>query len=84
MRGAIQQNMVPQRPMPMLPTSTSVPQSSQRVSVPRMNFTPCSSLKARIEARVDPLQHCTDFGSTLYLDTVQIVGRHLQMCTRCQ
>ena len=55
-----------------------------RVSVPRMNFTPCSSL-IRLINTVDPLQASTDNGLVLYHRAIYIVGQHLHsQCNQCQ
>ena len=55
-----------------------------RVLVPRMNFTPCSSL-IRLINTVDPLQASTDNGLVLYRRAIYIVGQHLHsLCNQCQ
>ena len=84
-RGAIQQNLLPHHPN-LLPQNShnNHPAHDQRVSVPRMNFIQCQSLRATVVTRVNPLEHSTDIGSHLYLQTVEIVGRHLQTCGDCE
>ena len=55
-----------------------------QVSVPRMKFTPCSSLIELIST-VDPLESCLDNGLVLYRRVIHIVGQHLNLqCTQCQ
>lgn len=81
-RGAIQQNVLPQHPTPTLSTATT-PQPSQRVEVPRIKFNECARLQARLESTINPLGLSPDFGCSLYLQTISIVGRHLQNCSNC-
>ena len=56
--------------------------STDRVTVPRVNFVPCASLTALL-GQVDPLRQTHDFGECLYFEAVIIVGRHLITCTQC-
>ena len=81
--GGIEQNMVPVCSQPPTSGSSQIPRLSDSVRVPWINFVPCSLLRARIETRVNPLEHCIDFGISSYLQMVHIVGRHLQTCAQC-
>ena len=85
-RGAIRQNLLPHQPTPPQgghQTVNPLFPSVERVKVPRLKFIPCPHLKATLEARVDPHEDSTDFGSSLYLQCIRIVGRHLQTCDSC-
>ena len=76
-RGAIEQNMVPQQPQVAPSPSTSAqPVPSDHVRVPRPKFKPCHSLHTRLST-IDPLGSSDNFGCDVYLQVVNIVGRHL-------
>ena len=76
--------MTPQYPTPPLqPTSAFIHPSTDRVTVPRISFTACSQLNVLLDSQVNPLDSDPDFGTGLYLHTVNIVGRHLTTCSDC-
>ena len=84
-RGAIENNTVPSFPLSqgtptaILPTSTT-----DSVEVPRVSFSPCSSLSSYINSHVNPLAVCHDLGHHLYETLVSIVGQHLSRgCSSC-
>jgi len=87
-RGAMEQNSVPH----ILPPSSSntctvgqseLPSPSDRVTVPRIQFTPCTLLQREM-SEVDPLGPSTSFGCDLYCQIVSIVGSHLTGgCAHC-
>lgn len=66
--------------------STSLPPGvnvTQHVQVPRSKFIPCSTLLSLLHQSINPLQDCSDFGCTLYLTAVSLVGQHLQTGNNC-
>ena len=81
--GAIQYEITPQRHS-TTPTSHStnplLHPTRDRVVVPRINFTPCTRLVVLLNAQINPLDQDPEFGKNIYLNAVNIVGRH---CTRC-
>ena len=88
-RGALEHNVTPQQPQNVQPgTATTsnipLPQVSSAVTVPRSHFTPCAALTAQVAQNIVPLAPSDDFGYALYCETVDIVGRHLQIgCNNC-
>ena len=61
-----------------------LPEPNEGVHVPESSFEPCEALIQAMEA-VDPLDiNVADFGKTLYLRVVDIVGTHLSdHCENC-
>ena len=86
-RGGLCQNMTPQLPHNYIGNPTNqhtLPLASSHVEVPRSSFTPCDSLLTQLTSSVTPLAESDDFGCTIYSQTVDIVGRHLQRgCNNC-
>lgn len=86
-KGALEQNMTPYFPSSLSSGSggvSSLPVSGDRVSVPRMSFTPCPLLYREITSTLIPTASSVDFGCDLYKRLVSIVGRHLQSgCSVC-
>ena len=83
-RGAIQHNVMPVIPhSPEQNAGILHNSSSERVTVPRINFIPCLQLKTRLESQLNPFEHTSDLGCSLYMVAVRIVGRHLQNCADC-
>ena len=53
------------------------------VVVPRITFTPCSTLQQELEA-INPLQECSDHGIAFYNTAIHIAGEHLiTECDHC-
>ena len=88
-RGALEHNLTPQQPRNVQPGTAStgnvpLPQVSSAVTVPLSHFTPCAALTAQVAQNIAPLASSDDFGYALYCETVDIVGRHLQIgCNNC-
>ena len=84
-QGAIEYNRFPHHPNPTLnQQSVSTPMPNDRVSVPRMNFMPCSRLIQLLSVGVNPLDRSDDFGCTMYSHACRITGSHLLTgCTNC-
>ena len=88
-RGALEQNITPQQPREVQPGITStgnvpLPHASSAVAVPRSHFTPCAALTTQVTQNISPLVQSDDFGYAVYCETVDIVGRHLQIsCNDC-
>jgi len=86
-RGAIQQNMIPNTPQMLHSSGSSQHQmdAEEEVTVPRMQFKPCDELLTLLLNRqINPLQPTDGFTYNLYDLTVQIVGNHLSLnCTNC-
>ena len=55
-----------------------------RVVVPRINFTPCTRLVVLLNAQINPLDQDPEFGKNIYLNAVNIVGRHCTRCSDCR
>lgn len=77
----MEQNSVPHILPPPSSNTCTVGQSelaspSDRVTVPRIQFTPCTLLQREM-SEVDPLGPSTSFGCDLYCQIVSIVGSHL-------
>lgn len=84
-QGAIQQNMVPTIPRlsASVSSGTPYPMPSDHIRVPRFNFTPCSTLVRDLQT-VNPLGQSLDFGCSLYLQVISLVGQHLTIgCNNC-
>lgn len=82
--GCIQRDQFPIIPPNLHSTNhTQVPQSHEAVSVPRIQFEPCTVLQQAL-THVDPLGSTVNFGVDLYTVIINIVGRHLsQGCNNC-
>lgn len=85
-RGFIQQGYTPVLP---LTTTSSRPtrrlpfEPGDTVCVPRSTFSPCSTLQSELSS-IDLLASTSDFGYSLYAQTVEVVGQHiLNGCTAC-
>ena len=82
-RGALEQHMAPQQPHPTVNTSTTPPQSLDRVTVPRLKFQPCATLHRQLSS-IDTMSPTSDFGCDTYMNVVDIVGLHLSPgCDEC-
>lgn len=85
-RGALEQNIAFQYPQPSRASIShpSLPAASAPVEVLRSRFTPCAAVIALLTQNIIPLAQSDDFGYTLYCQTVDIVGGHLQAgCHHC-
>ena len=57
--------------------------SSERVSIPRIVFQPCSSLSAQLST-INTSLTCNDNGWQLYTQCTHVVGQHLiSGCNNC-
>ena len=83
-QGALERNRFPHYPL----TSQQqvrvlqLPQYSNPVEVPRTKFRACDRLKHTL-SNIDPLQHCDEFGRTVYCHVSNITGQHLLHCNSC-
>ena len=87
-RGAIQQNMTPSAPQMLVHPSESSQyevDAGEEVEVPRIHFKPCIDLLTLLNRQIDPQQPADVFTySSLYNQTIQIVGNHLTLnCNNC-
>ena len=57
--------------------------TTQHVQVPRSKFVPCSTLLAQLNQNINCLEDCSDFGRSLYIAAIEIVGQHLQPSINC-
>lgn len=82
-QGALQQNMVPVVPnVPSHGVGGTQPNPQDRVTVPRIKFSPCTLLKQQLD-QIDPLG-MDYFDCTSYLHATDIVGQHLTTgCYNC-
>lgn len=86
--GLLTEDQAPINAVPSFISSTLnpgilLPEPNEGVDVPESSFEPCETLVRAMEV-VDPLNNVTDFGKTLYLSTVNIVGTHLSAgCDNC-
>ena len=46
-------------------------------------FVPCSTLLAQLNQNINCLEDCSDFGRSLYIAAIEIVGQHLQPSINC-
>ena len=54
------------------------------VTVPRSSFLPCSCLKQTL-GNINPLRRSLDGGTSIYNETIDIVGQHLANgCNNCE
>lgn len=88
MRCAIQLNMSTSSSMLHVSNSqnaaVNVPDEDVRVVVPGVSLVPCQVLFSQLQASVNPLQACNDYGKELYSQTIHIVGQHLLPgCDNC-
>ena len=82
-RGAIQYDMTPVIPSSSSSTNPLLHPSSDRVVVPRINFTPCTQLIVLL-TQINPLEpDLAGFGKNIYLHVVNIVGTHCVACSDC-
>ena len=85
-RGAIEQNMMPQQPPPpqtLAPINPGQPVQSDHVSVPRFTFAPCNTL-CHLLSTINPVEDSENFGCDIYMQVVDIVGHHLSCgCNYC-
>lgn len=83
-QGALEQNMVPAVPnAPSSVTAGTQPTHHEHVTVPLLRFTPCSSLRRRLDS-INPLQGGNYFDCDAYLQTTTVVGQHLRRgCSHC-
>lgn len=84
-RGALQQNLIPEIPrLPLLQANQQLPSSTNHVEVPRIGFTPCPLLKRDLMSTVNPLQSSSNFGCDIYHHAISTVGVHLRGgCSNC-
>jgi len=85
-RGALEQNLIPE--MPQLQSqqqlNQQLPAVSSHIEVPRNVFAPCISLRHELVSNVNPLQSSHNFGRDIYHHAINIVGLHLhQGCSDC-
>ncbi len=83
--GALQQNMIPQQPQQLMPTSQPLPYASvtDHVRVPQVKFKPCNTLVRQLTVN-DYLRESPDFVSDIYMQVINTVGLHLQQqCIYC-
>ena len=83
-RGALEQNMVPEIP-PLQPQQMNViPSALSHVEVPRNTFHPCTSLLHDLNSSINPIQHSYNFGCDIYCHAIETVGLHLHRgCNNC-
>lgn len=84
-QGALSQNMscvIPTNLTQNVSSSTIPAVPNTPVSVPRTQFQPCDHL-SRVLSQRNMLLVCDDFGYSLYEQTSNAVGSHLQNCSVC-
>ena len=86
-RGALEQNMIleaPQRHHQHV-RKKQIPTTTNHVKVPRIVFTPCTSLQHILTTHVNPLGHLHHFELDTCHHTINILGRHLLgVCNDCR
>ncbi len=61
-----------------------IPTYTQHVQIPDNRFHPCQILLNSLQTTIDPLGSSTDFGKSLYMQTVRLAGIHLSgSCNNC-
>ena len=83
-QGFLQQGSTPDMPHHSATQNVTIPYVPQAfVSVPRSTFSPCTQLQMQLST-INPVAHCHDFGVTVYLQVVQLVGQHIESgCISC-
>lgn len=85
------QGFMQQRSTPLLPLTTTSNRPTGRLPfqpgdamcVPRSTFSPCRILQRELST-IDPMATTFDFGYSLYVQAIQVVGQHIQNgCTTC-
>ena len=80
--GALQQNITIDSPYDPSDTTT-IPDSNEAVSVPRVTFKPCHQLEQQLRL-VNPLAPSNNCGRDVYYLVINIVGHHLSNeCNNC-
>ena len=83
LRGAIEQNIIPNIPQNNPFSTSQLPNPGDQVSVPRIRCSPCSRLHSRITRHIFPLTSSDEFGCDLYKQLISIVGNHISRCSEC-
>ena len=83
--GFLFEEAAPVLPEPNSGSNSQPPESEtvlEHVEVPVNKFKPCTVLQGELQA-IDPLQACTDFGRSIYVHTIHVLGQHLTLCEEC-
>lgn len=79
-QGALEQNTSIQTPHHSI--SANLPTPREHVKIPGVTFKPCQVLLIQLQ-QINPLSHSPTCGKDLYTGVINLVGRHLCLCTNC-